>query len=104
MLEVNSFLPPDLARNWNFPVPFLPQSHCDVSAAFVWEGKKRIQFPLPLFGNETYSTRRFLSRSRRHGQGQTGISRADARTRTGDPFITSEVLYQLSYVGEADPS
>jgi hypothetical protein len=25
--------------------------------------------------------------------------RADARTRTGDPFITSEVLYQLSYVG-----
>jgi hypothetical protein len=34
---------------------------------------------------------------------------ADARTRTGDPFITSEVLYQLSYVGRggqfsADPS
>ena len=28
-------------------------------------------------------------------------SQADARTRTGDPFITSEVLYQLSYVGEA---
>jgi hypothetical protein len=26
-------------------------------------------------------------------------SEADARTRTGDPFITSEVLYQLSYVG-----
>src|SRR5437764_12535112 len=26
--------------------------------------------------------------------------RADARTRTGDPFITSEVLYQLSYVGK----
>ena len=26
---------------------------------------------------------------------------ADARTRTGDPFITSEVLYQLSYVGMA---
>ena len=25
---------------------------------------------------------------------------ADARTRTADPFITSEVLYQLSYVGE----
>jgi hypothetical protein len=24
---------------------------------------------------------------------------ADGRTRTGDPFITSEVLYQLSYVG-----
>jgi hypothetical protein len=29
------------------------------------------------------------------------IERADARTRTGDPFITSEVLYQLSYVGTA---
>ena len=29
-----------------------------------------------------------------------GTSReADARTRTADPFITSEVLYQLSYVG-----
>lgn len=32
----------------------------------------------------------------------TGLShRADARIRTGDPFITSEVLYQLSYVGAA---
>ena len=30
-----------------------------------------------------------------------GEIQADARTRTGDPFITSEVLYQLSYVGEA---
>ena len=29
---------------------------------------------------------------------------ADARTRTGDPFITSEVLCQLSYVGERGPS
>ena len=28
-----------------------------------------------------------------------GLFEADARTRTGDPFITSEVLYQLSYVG-----
>ena len=27
------------------------------------------------------------------------IERADARTRTGDPIITSDVLYQLSYVG-----
>ena len=27
------------------------------------------------------------------------ILRADARTRTGDPIITSDVLYQLSYVG-----
>ncbi len=30
-----------------------------------------------------------------------GFSRADAGTRTPDPFITSEVLYQLSYVGES---
>ena len=30
-----------------------------------------------------------------------GIIEADARTRTADPFITSEVLYQLSYVGAA---
>ena len=29
------------------------------------------------------------------------LTQADARTRTGDPFITSEVLYQLSYVGGA---
>jgi hypothetical protein len=29
----------------------------------------------------------------------SGFVKADARTRTGDPFITSEVLYQLSYVG-----
>lgn len=33
--------------------------------------------------------------------GQDGGAKieADARTRTADPFITSEVLYQLSYVG-----
>ena len=28
------------------------------------------------------------------------LPRADAGTRTPDPFITSEVLYQLSYVGK----
>jgi hypothetical protein len=28
-----------------------------------------------------------------------GKTQADAGTRTPDPFITSEVLYQLSYVG-----
>lgn len=33
--------------------------------------------------------------------GNGPVSEADARTRTGDPFITSEVLYQLSYVGGA---
>jgi hypothetical protein len=34
-----------------------------------------------------------------HTSGNGLVERADARTRTGDPFITSEVLYQLSYVG-----
>ena len=29
------------------------------------------------------------------------LPQADAGTRTPDPFITSEVLYQLSYVGDA---
>jgi hypothetical protein len=29
------------------------------------------------------------------------LCEADAGTRTPDPFITSEVLYQLSYVGAA---
>jgi len=32
-----------------------------------------------------------------------GFLKADARNRTGDPFITSEVLYQLSYVGDSRP-
>jgi hypothetical protein len=32
--------------------------------------------------------------------GARRLPQADARIRTGDPFITSEVLYQLSYVGE----
>ena len=34
-----------------------------------------------------------------HAGRDGGAKRADARTRTADPFITSEVLYQLSYVG-----
>jgi hypothetical protein len=29
------------------------------------------------------------------------FNEADGETRTPDPFITSEVLYQLSYVGAA---
>ena len=42
---------------------------------------------------------RGLSRTRKAPRLQGLESRADTRTRTGDPFITSEVLYQLSYVG-----
>jgi hypothetical protein len=40
----------------------------------------------------------------RHQKGPVSraLLEADARTRTADPFITSEVLYQLSYVGEID--
>ena len=34
-----------------------------------------------------------------HANLQAKHLKADARNRTGDPFITSEVLYQLSYVG-----
>jgi hypothetical protein len=43
------------------------------------------------------------NRPRRSGKKSLEIARADARTRTGDPFITSEVLYQLSYVGSGQP-
>jgi hypothetical protein len=47
-----------------------------------------------LKGTESPFGRRETSRVSRR------FSQADARTRTGDPFITSEVLYQLSYVGK----
>jgi integrase len=39
------------------------------------------------------------SRRQRSTKKSLQIERADARTRTGDPIITSDVLYQLSYVG-----
>jgi Phage integrase family len=39
------------------------------------------------------------SRAARSEKKSLQLGEADARTRTGDPFITSEVLYQLSYVG-----
>jgi hypothetical protein len=39
------------------------------------------------------------NRATRSAKKSRQIEKADARTRTGDPFITSEVLYQLSYVG-----
>ena len=39
------------------------------------------------------NARRTRERFRRSG--------ADARTRTGDLLITNQLLYQLSYVGEA---
>jgi integrase len=41
---------------------------------------------------------------KRSGEKVVQIGRADARIRTADPFITSEVLYQLSYVGGVSAS
>ena len=40
------------------------------------------------------------SRQRHAAEKDLQMGRADGETRTPDPFITSEVLYQLSYVGE----
>jgi hypothetical protein len=45
--------------------------------------------------NDSQEASKWLPSDARTGQN----IRADARNRTGDPFITSEVLYQLSYVG-----
>ncbi len=45
--------------------------------------------------------RESASRARQSSKKVLQIEEADARTRTADPFITSEVLYQLSYVGGA---
>ena len=50
-------------------------------------------FPVGAAAAERVVTCRHCSRST--------IPQADAGTRTPDPFITSEVLYQLSYVGGA---
>ena len=50
------------------------------------------------------SLRTYFARASGGREGMPGFrmnTQADARTRTGDPFITSEVLYQLSYVGGA---
>jgi hypothetical protein len=38
-------------------------------------------------------------RPQRRNKKSLQIERADARIRTADPIITSDVLYQLSYVG-----
>ena len=49
---------------------------------------------------QTRSPRLVLRSAPERSQVTAALSdEADARTRTGDPFITSEVLYQLSYVG-----
>jgi hypothetical protein len=43
------------------------------------------------------------ARAREHRDDAPWLREADARTRTGEPLITSEVLYQLSYVGSGCP-
>ncbi len=45
--------------------------------------------------------RKARGQTRRYPCIQARFPQADAGTRTPDPFITSEVLYQLSYVGAA---
>ena len=40
-----------------------------------------------------------MERVQREGLKAGGIVRARNRIRTGDPFLTMEVLYQLSYPG-----
>src|SRR5215204_2135740 len=55
--------------------------------------------PFPRFGLSEPSDAKRADRAARSEKKSLQIERADARTRTGDPFITSEVLYQLSYVG-----
>ena len=64
-----------------------PEKRNYVANAAVWE-----PIPddgLPRFDESSHADYRYTAVG----------SQADARTRTGDPFITSEVLYQLSYVG-----
>jgi hypothetical protein len=75
-----------------------------------WTFRARRKMPC----NRISALRRLLDSSRSSPASQVSISavvmsssrldsavlKADARTRTGDPFITSEVLYQLSYVGK----
>src|SRR5215216_5345258 len=78
----------------------------DMGSLLLRRGK-RPNWPLssrPRTG--TQSRNRYPSGTSEQGARRTRIKKAlqtpqaDARTRTGDPFITSEVLYQLSYVGK----
>ncbi len=61
------------------------------------------QGPMITFVDEP-RVHQLVCRGTRKAAVSSGFVRADARTRTADPFITSEVLYQLSYVGGAGSS
>jgi hypothetical protein len=70
--------------------------------------RRRVRQALEIPAKQTEGQRQnpFITREVLSGSEKLPLSRAfqaDARTRTGDPFITSEVLYQLSYVGAAGP-
>jgi hypothetical protein len=52
-------------------------------------------------GIDTFQPDRYVLGFQEIGEKQVAVVEADAGTRTPDPFITSEVLYQLSYVGVA---
>src|SRR5271155_1886994 len=52
-------------------------------------------------GEDLGRSRKSASSERPQDRATFEKPRADAGTRTPDPFITSEVLYQLSYVGAA---
>jgi conjugative relaxase-like TrwC/TraI family protein len=66
-----------------------------VGAAFV-HSTSRTGDPL-LHTEDTLADRREARQTK--GPRLRAFPRADGGTRTPDPFITSEVLYQLSYVG-----
>ena len=55
----------------------------------------RLSFPKLAGTDDELSMRRPVAKTRIPAL----VVEADARTRTGDPIITSDVLYQLSYVG-----
>jgi hypothetical protein len=69
------------------------QAHLTESLA-AWQSDANPALPRPLPPSAldilTWSAKPAVS---------SGFRGADARIRTADPFITSEVLYQLSYVG-----
>jgi hypothetical protein len=62
-----------------------------------WSNAATVTPPMLLPGATAWSQNQMVPKSK--SPDYRGFSQADARTRTGDPFITSEVLYQLSYVG-----
>jgi hypothetical protein len=61
----------------------------------------RLRGPFVIGGTRLDSGDALADGAVRSGNEDPANREADARTRTGDPFITSEVLYQLSYVGSA---